>query len=93
MGHDDLGDNTLASGRDDVVALAADASRSHGGPWPLRCNFESVGAESPLSPLQLARSRLAPRASGWLDPAVDPDSVPSAEMRACGELRVSCLRR
>jgi hypothetical protein len=34
--------------------------------------FESVGAESPLSRLPLARSRLAPRASGWLDPTVDP---------------------
>jgi hypothetical protein len=43
---------------------------------------------SPLSRLQFARCRLAPRASGWLDPAVDPDAGPSAEMRACGESQV-----
>jgi hypothetical protein len=69
--------------------------------WPLRRKFGSAGAgaESPLSRLQLARSRLAPGASGWLDPAADPDPGPSAEMRACGDLRDSpgpqaetCLR-
>ena len=44
-------------------------------------------------------ARLAPRASGWLDPAADPDPGPSAEIRACGEHQVSargqrgaCLR-
>jgi hypothetical protein len=45
--------------------------------WLLRCRFGSAG-----SCLQLARSWLAPRASGWLDPAADPDRGRSAEMRA-----------
>jgi hypothetical protein len=59
----------------------------------LRRKFWSagVGAESPRSRLQLARSRLAPGASGWLDPAVDPDPRPSAEMRACGEHQGRCV--
>jgi hypothetical protein len=57
--------------------------------WPLRCKFGSAGAgaESPLSRLQLVRGRLALGALGWLDPAADPDPGPSAEMRACGDLR------
>jgi hypothetical protein len=53
----------------------------------LRCKSGSAGAESPLSRLRLVQGRLAPRASGWLDPAVDLDSGPSAEMRACGRGR------
>jgi hypothetical protein len=63
--------------------------------WPLRCKFGSAraGAESPLSCLQLARSWLAPGASGWLDPEADPESGPSAVMRACGEFGVSRHRR
>ena len=43
-----------------------------------------------LNRLQFARSRLAPAASGSLDPGADPDLAPSAEMRACGDKRVSC---
>jgi hypothetical protein len=73
--------------------------------WPLRCMFGSpgAGAKSPLSRLQFARSRLAPRASGWLNPAVDPDPRPSAEMRVAARTRDAtptttghlhrCLRR
>jgi hypothetical protein len=65
--------------------------------WPPCCKFGSAGAgaESALSRLQFARSRLAPGASGSLDPAADPDLGPSAEMRACGEERdqgPSCVR-
>ncbi len=57
--------------------------------WPLRCKFGSAGAgaESPLSRLELARSRLALGASGCLDSAAYPDSGQSAEMRACGDER------
>jgi hypothetical protein len=40
---------------------------------------------SPLSRLQFPRNRLAPRASCWLDVAVDRTPGPSAGMRACGE--------
>ena len=59
--------------------------------WPLRRKFGSAGASAsaapPLSRLQLARSRLAPRAPGWLDPGGRPDPGPSAEMRARSEER------
>jgi hypothetical protein len=66
----------------------------------LCCNFGSAGggAESPLSRLQLVRGRFAPGASGWFDPAGDPNPGPSAEMRASGEdeagffeRRLTCL--
>jgi hypothetical protein len=42
--------------------------------WPLRGEFGSAGAgaDSPLSRLQLARSRLAPGALDWLDRAPSP---------------------
>ena len=46
--------------------------------WPFRCKFASGGAESLPSRLQLVLNRLAPGASGWLDPAAAPDSGPRA---------------
>jgi hypothetical protein len=69
--------------------LLLDAYTGHGGRVAASRNHRqpAASAESLLSRLQLARIRLAPRASGWLDPAVAPDSGPSAEMRACGEMR------
>ena len=62
------------SARTDGVFLAAAATDCSLPPtpvatarWPLRCKFGSAGAgaESPLSRLQRARSRLALRASAW----------------------------
>ena len=97
---DECGSATSPITRDAVTPQGVTAAW-----WPLRCKFGSAGAgaESPLSRLQFARSRLAPRASGWLDPAVDPDPRPSAEMRVVARTRDAtptttgdlhrCLRR
>jgi hypothetical protein len=65
------------------------AYRGHGGlvagSLQARGHRRLIAAQ-PLA--ALARRRLAPRASGGLDPAGrDPDCRPSVEMRACGEER------
>jgi hypothetical protein len=97
---DECGSATSPITRDPVTPQGVTAAW-----WPLRCKFGSAGAgaESPLSRLQFPRSQLAPRASGWLDPAVDPEPRPSAEMRVVARTRDAtptttgdlhrCLRR
>ncbi len=74
-----------------VDRLLLHASGGHGGLVAPCCKFDSVGAgaESSLSRLQFARSRLAPGAPGSLDPAADPDLGPSAEMSARGDEHVA----
>jgi hypothetical protein len=63
--------------------------------WPLHAELGSASTdvERRFICLQLGRSRLAPGASGWLDPRVRPALGPSTEMRVCGESEVSGLAR
>jgi hypothetical protein len=42
---------------------------------------------APLTCLQLPQSRLAPSASGELDPVAEPDSAIAREMRPCGDVQ------
>jgi hypothetical protein len=91
---------SVTAGRDDGPAEvqehsavnAHNSSTPHGvtaNSWLLRCKFGSAGAadsvHSAAQPLARSRLALAPGASGWLDPAADPDREPSAEMRGCGD--------
>jgi hypothetical protein len=78
-----------------AAALLENAYSGHGGFVAASRNHRqpAASAESLLTRLRLARGPLAPRASGWLDPAVDPDSKPSAQMRASGEYGVSWIAR